>query len=84
MKGDHSEKILRTVHNRRAKKINTILNAKDEELFKVTKGKIDLPKKAKIYPSIICALCGEKVMEPRARIKDGKIVCIPCFEGDGQ
>jgi formylmethanofuran dehydrogenase subunit E len=84
MKGDHSEKILRTVHNRRAKKINTILNAKDEELFKVTKGKIDLPKKAKIYPSIICALCGEKVMEPRARIENGKIVCIPCFEGDGQ
>ncbi|PIW86912.1 MAG: formylmethanofuran dehydrogenase, partial [Nitrospirae bacterium CG_4_8_14_3_um_filter_41_47] len=27
-----------------------------------------------------CALCGEKMMEPRARIKDGKIVCIPCFE----
>ncbi|NCO67661.1 MAG: formylmethanofuran dehydrogenase, partial [Nitrospirae bacterium] len=23
---------------------------------------------------------GEKMMEPRARIKDGKIVCIPCFE----
>ncbi|PIV44001.1 MAG: hypothetical protein COS27_03285, partial [Nitrospirae bacterium CG02_land_8_20_14_3_00_41_53] len=32
------------------------------------------------YPSLRCALCGEKMMEPRARIKDGKIVCIPCFE----
>jgi len=39
-----------------------------------------LPEEAKIYPSLRCALCGEKMMEPRARIKDGKIVCIPCFE----
>jgi formylmethanofuran dehydrogenase subunit E len=42
---------------------------------------MDLPREAEIYPSIRCALCGEKVMEPRARVKDGKIVCIPCFEG---
>ena len=82
MKGDHSEEVLRTVHDRKAKKINLILNAKDEELLKVTKGKMDLPEEAKIYPSLSCAICGEKVMEPRARVKDGKIVCIPCFEGE--
>jgi formylmethanofuran dehydrogenase subunit E len=41
---------------------------------------MNLPEEAKIYPSILCALCSEKVMEPRARVKDGKIVCIPCFE----
>jgi formylmethanofuran dehydrogenase subunit E len=81
MKGDRSEEILKTVHDRRSKKIDMILNASDEELFKVAKGKINLPEEAKIYPSLRCFMCGEKVMEPRARVKEGKIVCIPCFEG---
>jgi len=35
----------------------------------------------RIYPSIRYEMCGEKVAEPKARVKDGKIVCIPCFEG---
>jgi len=80
MKGDRSEEVLRTVHDTKAKKINLILNINNEELLKVSKGKMDLPKEAKIYLSLPCAICGEKVMEPRARVKDGKIVCIPCFE----
>ena len=80
MKGERSEEILKAVHDRRSKKIDTILNASDEELFKVSKGKINLPEEAKIYPSLRCVMCGEKVMEPRARVKEGKIVCITCFE----
>jgi formylmethanofuran dehydrogenase subunit E len=81
--GDRSEEVLKTVHNRKAKKIDIILSAPDEELFKVVKGRIDLPEEAKIYPSLRCAVCDEKVMEPRARLKGGKIVCIPCFESGG-
>jgi formylmethanofuran dehydrogenase subunit E len=80
MKGDRSEEVLKSVHDRKAKKINLILNANNVKLLKVTKGKMDLPEEAKIYPSLSCAICGEKVMEPRARVKDEKIVCIPCFE----
>jgi formylmethanofuran dehydrogenase subunit E len=82
--GDRAEEVLKTVHNRKAKKIKMILCAKDEELFQVWRGKIDLPEEARIYPSIRCAECMEKVMEPRARVKNRKIVCIPCFEGDGK
>ncbi len=81
--GDRSEEVLKTVHNRKAKKIDIILSAPDEELFKVVKGRMDLPEEAKIYPSLRCAVCDEKVMEPRARLKGGKIVCIPCFESGG-
>jgi len=80
MKGDHSDEVLKTVHDRKSKKIDDLLHAGDQELFKVIKGKMGLPQEAGIYPSIRCALCGEKVMEPRARVKDGKIVCIPCFD----
>ena len=82
MNGDQSEEILKTVHNRKSKKIDIILNLSDEELFRVIKGKMDLPEEARIYKSQTCAVCGEKMMEPRARVKDGQIVCIPCFENN--
>jgi len=75
---DRSDGVLKAVHDRKSRKIEAILHAKDEELFKTTKIQMDLPEEAEIYPSIKCALCGEKVMEPRARVKEGKIVCIPC------
>lgn len=80
--GDRSEAVLKAVHNRKAKKLKAVLDAPDSELFKITKMKISLPPEARIYPSIRCAVCGEKVAEPKARVKDGKIVCIPCFEGN--
>ncbi len=78
MRGDRSEEVINAVHDRKSRKIDTILQTRDEELFTIRKGKIDLPVETEVYPSLRCAACGEKVMEPRARVKDGKIVCIPC------
>lgn len=80
MEGDRSSDVLKAVHTRKSKKIDAILHAKDEELLSITKGRIELPKEAEIYSSMKCALCGEKVMEPRAKVKEGKILCIPCFK----
>ena len=80
IKGDRSEEVLNMVHNRKAKKIDIIMNAKDDELFTVAKSGMVLPEEARIYSSVRCSGCNEKVMEPRARLRDGKIVCIPCFE----
>ncbi|MEW6739734.1 MAG: FmdE family protein [Nitrospirota bacterium] len=77
--GDRSD-VLKAVHNRKAKKMKAILDAPDSELLKMTRLKMQLPAEAKIYPSVKCEMCGEKVAEPKARVKDGKIVCIPCFE----
>jgi formylmethanofuran dehydrogenase subunit E len=79
-KGDRSARVLRAVHARKTKKIDMLLNAKDEDLFRLSRKKMILPDEAEIYPSIRCALCNEKVMEARARVSDGKIVCIPCSE----
>jgi formylmethanofuran dehydrogenase subunit E len=80
MKGDRSEEVLRAVHNRKAKKIEMILSVGNDDLLRVTRGKMELPREASIYPSLPCSLCGEKVMEPRARVRSGRIVCIPCSE----
>jgi len=81
MKGDRSKKVIHFIHNRKAVKVSQILDADETALMRVTKEKQVLPAEARIYPSIDCDECGEKVMEPRARVRNGKILCIPCFEG---
>ncbi len=51
-----------------------------EEFCAVRHIDIEPPGKARIFNSVPCAQCGEPVMEPRARVKEGKIVCIPCSD----
>jgi formylmethanofuran dehydrogenase subunit E len=62
----------------RQRRIEHILNMPEEEFCTIKEVHIDIPPKARIFNSVICAQCGETVSEARARIKDGKIVCIPC------
>jgi formylmethanofuran dehydrogenase subunit E len=67
-----------------------VLDIPDEEVLVVSKVNIDVPSYARIFSSVRCSVCGESIMEPRARIKEGKIVCLPCsgqayyqLDGDG-
>lgn len=78
--GDRSEDVLRLVHERKSRKLRAVLEAPDDELLSVTRGPVELPPVARIHPSVTCAACGEKVMEPRARLRDGKVLCLPCSE----
>ncbi|MDD4256007.1 MAG: FmdE family protein [Methanofollis sp.] len=55
-----------------------ILTRPADEVFAVREVAPDVPEKARIFVSYTCAVCGEQVAESRARVKDGKIVCIPC------
>lgn len=80
MKGDRSSTVIKAVHKRKTKKTDSILKADNKELFKIKFLKVLLPKEARLYPSIRCALCGEKTMEPALRVKEGRMVCAPCFE----
>lgn len=50
------------------------------EVVDIEEVKLELPEKARIFNSVSCDACGEKVMEPRARVRDGKIVCLPCAD----
>ncbi len=61
-------------------KAAAILKADEEDLFTVQPLSSIPPEEAKIRRSLRCAKCGEKFMESRGRVKDGVIVCIPCFE----
>lgn len=82
-KGNRSKTIMRFVHDRKAAKIKYITGADEKEFMAVTRVKEEPPPEAEIYMSIDCSICGEKVAEPMARIRSGKIVCIPCFEKKG-
>jgi formylmethanofuran dehydrogenase subunit E len=55
-----------------------MLDIPDEKLFSISRLKIEVPAYARIFASVKCSVCGENIMEPRARLKDGKFVCLPC------
>ena len=54
------------------------LSLPEKEIFTVEHKQIALPAYAPIVPSITCAVCGESVMETKARLQDGNPVCIAC------
>ncbi|MDK2973757.1 MAG: formylmethanofuran dehydrogenase subunit [Methanofollis sp.] len=57
---------------------NEILTRPADEIFSISEVQPAVPEKARIFRSRICAICGEAVAESRVRMKDGRIVCIPC------
>ncbi len=54
------------------------LDVHEEDQFHIERVATDLPPRAPILPSVICSRCGEAVMDSRARLLDGKVVCLPC------
>lgn len=59
---------------------NKILEIPYNQMFNIEHVKVDIPKKASIFTSVKCSKCGEMVSEHRSRVKNGQIVCIPCFK----
>ncbi|WP_245619190.1 FmdE family protein [Methanogenium cariaci] len=63
----------------RSAMIEKILSAPLDEIYECKEVTPELPERARIFQSVPCAVCGEPVSEQRARVQDGKVVCIPCF-----
>jgi len=61
-------------------KATAILKASEKDLFTIQPAASVPPAIAAVRSSLRCPLCGEKFMEARGREKNGKVVCIPCFE----
>jgi formylmethanofuran dehydrogenase subunit E len=78
--GDRSPEVTTVVQDRKARKMKSVLETDDSELFEVKRITVEMPEPAKIYKSTTCARCGEKTMEPRTRKVDGKVFCMPCSE----
>lgn len=68
----------------RAERIDAILNAPlnaivDVQVLPAGSRLAQPPARAKIYLSEICAGCGEKTMEPRLVLHEGKLYCPECY-----
>jgi formylmethanofuran dehydrogenase subunit E len=58
------------------------LESPEEEVFNVKPKKIKVPSYASIFASVRCSVCGENVMETRARVKEGKPICMACASAE--
>lgn len=56
-----------------------LMEAPDEDLFSVTEVNVDMPRMARIYPTVPCDVCGEGVMEPRLFQLQEKKICPGCL-----
>lgn len=80
IEGDRTPEIIEFIQKKKTEKINQILNAERDKILKITYPEIKPPPEAKIFKSLRCENCGEKMSEIKARLLKGKILCIPCFE----
>ncbi len=74
------EDVSREMQAYKMEKTAAILNAEEKEIFSIKPVTTPPPQEARIRGSMRCAFCGEKFMESRGRVKNGKIVCMTCFE----
>jgi formylmethanofuran dehydrogenase subunit E len=78
MGGTATNEEVKEFQERQAAVIEKILTMPVEDLFLIREITPEMPEKARIFRSVQCAECDEMVAEHRARVKDGKFVCIPC------
>jgi formylmethanofuran dehydrogenase subunit E len=57
-----------------------VLEIPDDEVFDIRRVMVEVPAYARIFTSVKCSLCGESVMEPRVRMKEGEPVCLACSD----
>lgn len=63
-------------------KAAAVLSAEERDIMRISPLSMLPLEEARIRSSARCSLCGEKFMESRGRVKDGRIVCIPCSGGE--
>jgi formylmethanofuran dehydrogenase subunit E len=76
----HGKGIPEDLREDRTALIKWILDSPADSILSVAITSGPEPEPAKIRNSIPCAVCGEAVMESRARYHGGASVCIPCHE----
>ncbi len=74
------EDVSREMQVFKMEKAAAILKADEKEILTITPVSSPPPEEAKIRGSLRCSICGEKFMGSRSREKNGKVMCIPCFE----
>jgi formylmethanofuran dehydrogenase subunit E len=79
MSGQADEEEKKQFHNMHQHQTNNILEMPDDELFIVKKVQMELPAKARIEPSVLCAKCGEPTMASKVELVNGVSICRGCL-----
>lgn len=79
MSGQADEEEKKQFHNMHRHQTNNILEMPDDELFIVKKVQMELPAKARIVQSVLCAKCGEPTMASKLELVDGVSICRGCL-----
>ena len=61
--------------------VERILTLPQDQVVVVEEVEMKPPSMARIFSTVICSRCNEPVADAKARLIDGKYVCIPCAEG---
>ncbi len=80
MAAERTPEVMARIKKSKSRKIKAIQEAADDDLFSIGPAVEPLPPKARVFPSLTCALCGEKVMAPRIITNNGQDICRPCLE----
>jgi len=77
-RGEATEEERELFRSHREERTHRILEAPEDTVCTIRHTNVQLPEKARIFTSVTCGFCGEEVAESRARLREGKIACIPC------
>lgn len=80
--GNRGPEVMGLIRAGKAEKIRAIRAAAPEELFRISRFTGAVPEPARVYASVRCDACGEKVMEPMAHRLGVRLLCIPCREAE--
>ena len=61
-------------------KMRFMRDAHTEEIFSIESTPFEAPQYARIFKSRTCDQCGELTAEPWLRVKDGKLLCLDCYQ----
>jgi formylmethanofuran dehydrogenase subunit E len=64
----------------REERINLILTSPEKDIVQIEEINMPEPEYSRIFDTVLCDICEESVVEGKTRMRDGKIVCIPCYE----
>lgn len=57
-----------------------LLHAPVDEIFTYSEPKYALPERARLFQTVVCAVCGEGAPENKMHLQDGRAVCADCFQ----
>jgi formylmethanofuran dehydrogenase subunit E len=82
-KDEASENEIERFRQLQQKRVQKILDAAPDSLFKIEKIPPDIPPRARIIKSVNCDSCGEPTKMDLLRKMNGKRMCIPCAKQHG-